>query len=128
MHDIMHNIDSKQQTDLVILDFIKAFDTVPYKKLNKYGINGNTEKWIQSFLKHRKQQVVVEGESSMPCSVDSGVHQATVVGPLLSLCHTSNLPLRVTSKVRLFADDCLLYGPIYIPQMINYYSGKSLQP
>ena len=28
MHDIMQNIDSKQQTDLVILDFSKAFDTV----------------------------------------------------------------------------------------------------
>ena len=45
MHDIMQNFDSKQQTDLVILDFSKAFDTVPHKKLpfklSKYGITGN---------------------------------------------------------------------------------------
>ena len=41
MHDIMQNFDSKQQTDLVILYFSKAFDTVPHKKLlfklSKYG-------------------------------------------------------------------------------------------
>ena len=70
MHDIMQNIDSKQQTDLVILGFSKALDTVPHKKLlfkhSKYGITGNINKWIQSFLLHRKQQVIVEGESSKP--------------------------------------------------------------
>ena len=48
VHDIMQNIDSKQQTDLVILDFSKAFDTVPHKKLllklSKYGITGNINK------------------------------------------------------------------------------------
>ena len=53
MHDIMQNIDSKQQTDLVILDFSKAFETVPHKKLlfklSKYGITGNINKWIQSW-------------------------------------------------------------------------------
>ena len=65
MHDIMQNFDSKQLTDLVILDFSKAFDTVPHKKLlfklSKYGITGNINKWIQSFLVLRKQQVIVEG-------------------------------------------------------------------
>ena len=59
MHDIMQNLDFKQQTDLAILDFRKAFDTVPHKKLlfklSKYGITGNIDKWIQSFLVHRKQ-------------------------------------------------------------------------
>ena len=71
MHDIMQNFDSKQQTHLLILDFSKAFDTVPHKKLlfklSKYGITGNINKWIQSFMVLRKQQVIVEGESSRPC-------------------------------------------------------------
>ena len=87
IHDIMHNLDSKQQTDLVILDFSKAFDTVPHKKLlfklSKYGITGNINMWIQSFLVHRKQKVIVEGESPKPCSVDSGVTRCSVLGPLL---------------------------------------------
>ena len=89
MHDIMQNFDSKQQTDLVILDFSKAFDTVPHKKLlfklGKYSTTGNINKWIHSFLVHGKQHVIVEGESSKPCSVDCGVPQGSVLGPLLFL-------------------------------------------
>ena len=96
----------------VIFDFCKVFDTVPPKKLifklSKYGITGNIKKWIQSFLVHRNQQVIVEGEASKPCSVDSGVPQGSVLGPLLFLCHINDLAQRVISEVRLFADDCLL--------------------
>ena len=51
----------------------------------------------------------------MPCSVDSGVPQGSVLDPLISLCHINDLPQRVTSKVRLFADYCLLYRPIDFP-------------
>ena len=120
MHDIMQNIDSKQQTYLVILDFSKAFDTVPNKKLlcklSKYGITGNFNKWIQSFMVLRKQQVIVEGESSKPCSVDSGVPQGSVLGTLLFLCLINNLPQRVSSKVRLIADDCVLYRQTHSPR------------
>ena len=83
----MQNFDSKQQTDLVILDFSKAFGTVPHKKLlfkfGKYGITGNITMWIQPFLVLRKKQVIVEGESSKSCYVDSGVPQGSVLGPLL---------------------------------------------
>ena len=113
----MQNFDSKQQTDLVILYFSNAFDTVPHKKLlfklNKYGIAGNINKWIQSFLVHRKQQVIVEGESTKPCSVDSGVPRGIFLGHLLFLCHINDLPQRVTSKVRLLVNYCLLYRPIH---------------
>ena len=38
MHEIMRHLDSKQQTDLIILDFSKAFDTV-FHNINAYGIN-----------------------------------------------------------------------------------------
>ena len=113
MHDIMKTFDLKLQTDLVILDFSKAFDTVPHKKLlHKLNSYGTTHKWIGQFLTARKQQVVIDGERSRSCSVDSGVPQGTVLGPLLFLCHINDLPSCVTSQVRLFADDCLLYRSI----------------
>ena len=57
-------------------------------------------------------QVVVDGESSSKVTVDSGVPQGTVLGPLLFLCLINDLPLAVSSQVRLFADDCLLYRKI----------------
>ena len=112
-NDIMKAYDKKEQTDLVILDFSKAFDTVPNRKLlhklDHYGINGKVNTWIKGFLMERQQQVIVEGEFSDSCSVDSDVPQGTVLGPLLFLCHINDLPSLVKSTVRLFADDCLLY-------------------
>jgi hypothetical protein len=50
----------------------------------------------------------VEGESSKETSVDSGVPQGTVLGPIMFLCHINDLPDCVNSSVGLFADDCLL--------------------
>ena len=38
--------------------------------------------------------------------------QGTVLGLLLFFCHINDLPLSVSSQVRLFADDCLLYRKI----------------
>jgi hypothetical protein len=61
-------------------------------------------------------RVVTEGESSEEAPVESGVPQGTVLGPLLFLCHINDLPKCVKSKVRLFADDCLVYREIHTLQ------------
>ena len=114
--DLAQNYEDKIQTDLIVLDFSKAFDVVPHQrllhKLDHYGIRGPTLLWIQNFLTTRTQKVVVDGSFSDTAHVGSGVPQGTVLGPILFLCYINDLPSSVSSDVRLFADDCLLYRPI----------------
>ena len=116
LNDLLEAYDNKDQVDMVILDFSKAFDTVPHRKLlhkiKNYGIDGKINVWIENFLVNRKQRVLVDGEFSSFGDVLSGVPQGTVLGPLLFLLHINDLPSHVKSQIRLFADDCLLYRKI----------------
>ena len=77
MHDLLPNDDKGLQTVMVILDFSKAFDTVPHGKLlyklDNYGITGSIHSWLKMFLTERHLQIVVEGEFSDSVTVDSGV-------------------------------------------------------
>ena len=116
LQDLFKSFDQNIQVDVAILNFSKAFATVPHDKLlhkiDSYGIQGNTLRWLSSFLKDRTIKVVVEGEQSKSVTVESWVPQGTVLRPLMFLCHINDLPDVVRSQVRLFADDCLLYRQI----------------
>ena len=116
MDELTQNYEKGLQTDIIILDFSKAFDMVPHKlllhKLEKYGICGQLLQWLEHFLTKRKMRVVVDGEASQDADVLSGVPQGTVLGPILFLVHLNDLPESILSSVRLFADDCLLYRVI----------------
>ena len=97
--------------DIIYLDFQKAFDSLPHKrlvrKLRGYGIDGNILAWISDFLNNRKQRVSVNwGE------VTSGVPQGSVLGPTLFILYVNELPSLVRSKIKMFADDTKLYGPV----------------
>ena len=113
--DIAYAMDNHYQTDLILLDFSKAFDTLPHRqllaKLQYYKIDNLVWKWIQSWLTERSLSVVVDGASSKPVSVLSGVPQGTVLGSLMFLLYINDTcnSDRVFSTLRLFADDCLLY-------------------
>ena len=108
--DLAKEMQNGGQTDVIVMDFSKAFDKVPHQeklyKLSNYGINNVTLTWLKGFqLSNRKQWVVLEGAMSDQVPVSSGVPQDSVLGPILFLAYINDLPLYVKSKVRLFADD-----------------------
>ena len=113
-HDLLKSRDARHQVDVGILDFSKAFDTVPHarltNKLRLYGIHGNILRWIQDFLTRRRQLVVCDGVKSQYSPVTSEVPQGTVLWPLLFLLYINELPSVIDpgSSLRLFADDALV--------------------
>ena len=118
LDDFANTLKNQQQTDAILLDFSKAFDKVDHSgllsKLELYGIRGPLLEWTSSFLVGRKQSVIVDGQTSPPSNVLSGVPQGTVLGPLFFLVYINDISrgLSKGTTIRLFADDSLLYRPI----------------
>ena len=117
IHDWSKTIDQGFQTDTFILDFAKAFDSVPdrclkVKPFDYYGINGKTLAWINNFLCQRHQQVAVSGSKSDWTPVVSGIPQGTVLGPVLFNIFINDIVDEAELEIRLFADDCVCYRPI----------------
>ena len=83
-----------------------------FQKLHHYGIHGALLLWLKSFLTDRSQYVILDNQRSHPTPISSGVPQGTVLAPLLFLLYINDLPSRVRSKVKLYADDVLLYSYI----------------
>jgi len=89
-------IQKVNPVDVIYVDFQKALDKVTHErlllKLKAYGIAGKLLKWIRSFLKHRKQQVSVNGTESDWTEVMSGVPQGSVLGPIFFIVHINYQP------------------------------------
>ena len=106
-------VDDESPVDVVYLDFQKAFDKVPHKrlilKLKSHGMVNNIINWIEQWLTDRRQRVVVDEEVSSWKSVLSGVPQGSVLGPILFLVYINDLEEGVTGKILKFADDTNLF-------------------
>ena len=103
-------------TDTVYLDFAKAFDSVPHRrllgKLQSYGITGNLHRWIEAFLVGRIQRVCVNGKLSSEETVLSGIPQGSVLGPLLFVVYINDLPTQLNCSSLMFADDTKIFSRI----------------
>jgi hypothetical protein len=82
--------DDGKSVDVIYLDFSKAFDKVPHKRLLRKMEAKNVSKevleWTNSWLSQRKQKVKVNGDLSEEGDVDSGVPKGQSSG---HACSTS---------------------------------------
>ena len=109
-------MDSGIPIDIIFLDFKKAFDTVPHErlmiKLKAHRVDGNILRWIRSWLKSRRQRVVLNGEFSDWSDVVSGVPQGSVLGPVLFTVFINDIDQGVVNLIKKFADDTKLIGKV----------------
>ena len=113
LEDVTKWVDEGTAVDIVYLDFAKAFDKVPHKRLMKileiHGVNGKVRMWIQDWLKDRVQQVVIQGQKSDKKTVESGVPQGSVLGPILFIIYINTMDIELDSNmldiISKFADD-----------------------
>ena len=103
----------------IYLDFHKAFDTVPHrrllKKLEAYGIKGDLLIWIENFLSGRRQRVTVNGKVSTWAEILSGIPQGSVLGPVLFVIYINDLPDELVCTTQIFADDTKLFQGLSSP-------------
>ena len=97
----------------VALDISKAFDKVWHAgllhKLRGYGINGQLLNLIRSNLSNRQLKVVLDGQHSSSYSINAGVPQGSVLGPILFLIFINDLPDDLLSQIAIYADDTTVY-------------------
>ena len=114
----------------VFLDISKAFDKVWHDglifKLEQNGVSGNLLKLLQNYLSNRKQRVVQNDSSSDYSSIDSGVPQGSVLGPLLFLVYINDLERNIKSNVNFFADDTMLFSIVKSPEISAYDLNRNL--
>ena len=115
LEEITKWVDDGSPVDVVYLDFQKAFDKVPHHrlllKLKAHGIGNDVINWIEKWLTHRRQRVIVDGEIWK--SVLRGVPHGSVLGPILLIyIYINDLEDDISSKVLKFADDTKVFRKV----------------
>lgn len=98
------------------LDFAKAFDRVSHNKLilKAPGLfsNGKIVHWLKAYLCDRYQYIQIDSLQFSLVALDSGVPQGSVLGPLLFLIYVNDMALEIPVRLRLFADDCIVFSDV----------------
>ena len=88
-------------------------------KLKTYGVEGNLLRMLESYLTDRQQRVVLNGRTFSWQNIFAGVPQGSVLGPLLFLININDLPNRLTSMSKIFADNTSLFSRVIDKNNLN---------
>ena len=125
------------------LDLKKAFDTVDHNillsKIFSYGITGIFFSMIESYLTGRLQCVKYKSKMSSSRTVNIGVPQGSILGPLLFILYINDFPnICKNSSCLLYADDTAIFFEaqteselqkmidIDVPKMVDWFNANKL--
>ena len=117
-HSILSLLESHTSVCSTFLDLRKAFDSVPHQPLIDLLASSNRPfpllKWLHSYLLNHSQKVVLNGTSSSPLLVTSGIPQGSILGPLLFIIYINRIThLSLSPQTHLlYADDIFAFEPI----------------
>ena len=98
------------------LDISKAFDKIWHQgrifKLQQNGINDNLLKLFKNYLADMKKRVVLNGCNSMFFTIETEVHQGSVLWPLLFLIYINDLDKGIKSNIKFFVDYTMIYSKV----------------
>ena len=113
VHKIYEALESGREVGAVYVDISKAFDKVWHADLlcksEALGVQLPLLQWFESYLLNRKQRVVIEGQSFHWRTINSGVPQGSVIGPLLFLIYIYDIADDLASLPLIYADDTTLF-------------------
>ena len=112
-NDILWQFENQRICALFTMDLSAAFDTVDHNLLltvlkNRFGIQCQAIKWIESYLRPRGMKVKVEGDYSTVRDTPFAVPQGSCLGPYLYFAYASALEDVVDNEIGSltgFADD-----------------------
>ena len=114
IEDSSFSVDRSKSVLAISIDFSKAFDLVDpellLEKLLKLELPTWLVSWIASYLINRKQRAVINGTTEWK-SVDAGVIQRSILGPILFILFISDINevFQAGVVIQKYADDILVY-------------------
>ena len=127
---IYERLDVGEHVIGLFFDMSRAFDSLlpefVREKLFNIGIRGQILDWLISFLTNRSIRVAISGAFSSESSVDLGVPQGSILGPLIFLLFVNDMPaafLENDVHVSMYADDTSMAvsarDPAYLSQRVQ---------